>query len=131
MPNLDKVIYPELSYALGGIFFKVHNELGRSCKENQYCDAIEKLLKERKLNYKRELCIKSNKELIRDNSDRIDFIVEDKIVIEVKAKRIIGREEYNQIKRYLSSLDLKLGLLVNFHQNYLTPKRILNAKVKE
>lgn len=129
--GLEKVVYPELSYSLGGIFFKVSNELGCFCKENQYCDAIEKLLKEKGINYKREFNVKSNKELIKDNSNRIDFIVEDKIVVEVKAKRIVGREEYNQVKRYLTSLDFKLGILVNFHQRYLTPKRILNSNCRE
>ena len=76
--NLDKVIYPELSYKLNGIFFKAHNELGFYCKEAQYCDAIEKLLKEKDINYERELFIKTNNELIRDNSNRIDFLIEKK-----------------------------------------------------
>ncbi|PIP28325.1 MAG: GxxExxY protein [Candidatus Moranbacteria bacterium CG23_combo_of_CG06-09_8_20_14_all_35_22] len=129
--SLEKVVYPELSYSLGGIFFKVSNELGCFCKENQYCDAIEKLLKERKINYKREFCVKSSNDLIRDNSNRADFIIENKIIIEVKAKRIVGREEYNQVKRYLNSLNFKLGILVNFHQRYLTPKRILNSNCRE
>lgn len=129
--SLDKVVYPELSYALGGIFFKVSNELGCFCKESQYCTAIEKLLQEKGIKYKREFNIKSEKELIKDNSDRADFIIEDKIVVEVKAKRVIGREEYNQVKRYLNSLNFKLGILVNFHQRYLTPKRILNSNSRE
>jgi GxxExxY protein len=128
--RLQNVIYPELSYGLTGIFFKVHNELGYYCKENQYCEAIELLLKEKLIRYKRELSLKSNNDLIKDNSNRVDFLLEDKIVIEVKAKRFMGRDEYNQTQRYLQMLNLKLGIIVNFHQRYLVPKRIINSKFK-
>jgi len=129
--NLEKVIYPELSYILNGIFFNVHNELGFYCKEIQYCDAIEKLLKDKSIDYKREYFIETDNELIRNNSSRIDFLIEDKIIIEVKARRFIGREEYFQTQRYLNAINLKLGIIVNFHQKYLLPKRIVNSNAKE
>jgi len=129
--NLDKVIYPELSYILTGVFFKVHNELGYYCKESQYCDAIEILLKEKGIIHKREFSLASSNNLIKDNSNRVDFLVDEKIIVEVKAKRIVGREEYNQTQRYLKVLNLKLGIIVNFHQRYLTPKRIINSNAKE
>ena len=129
--NLDKVIYPKESYKLSGIFFKVHNELGAYCREVQYCDALEKLFVENNIPYKKELCIKTGNELIKNNSNRVDFLVYRKVIIEVKAVRFIGREEYNQIQRYLKAFDVKLGLLVNFHQKYLVPKRIINSSAKE
>jgi len=128
--RLQNIIYPELSYGLTGIFFKVHNALGYYCKESQYCDAIEILLKEESIHYKREFSLKSESNLLKDNSDRVDFLIEDRIVIEVKAKRLMGRDEYNQTQRYLQRLNLKLGILVNFHQRYLVPKRIVNSKFK-
>ncbi len=128
--SLEKVIYAELSYRLNGIFFNVHNELGAHCREVQYCDAIEKLLKENDITYKREFYIEYETTLI-NNSNRVDFLIEDKIIVEVKALRLIGRDEYNQIQRYLQLANFKLGLLLNFHQKYLTPKRILNSKADE
>jgi len=39
--NKDKVIYPELSYKLTGVCFKVQDELGRFAKEKQYCERLE------------------------------------------------------------------------------------------
>jgi GxxExxY protein len=131
MGKLDKVIYPELSYVLNGIFFKVHNELGAYCKESQYCDAIEKLLKDKDIIAEREFSVKSSSELLKDNSNRVDFLIDNKIVVEVKAKKFIGGEEYNQTQRYLKALRLKLGIIVNFHQKYLTPKRIINSEAVE
>jgi len=129
--SLEKVIYAQESYKLTGIFFKVHNELGCYCKESQYSNALEKLFVENSIPYKKELCIKSDSELIKDNSNRIDFLVYDKIVIEIKAIKFAGREEYNQVQRYLKAMNLKLGLLINFHQRYLKPKRIINSNAKE
>ncbi|HAS00015.1 MAG: hypothetical protein UR95_C0001G0077 [Parcubacteria group bacterium GW2011_GWC1_36_108] len=129
--NLENIIYPEISYTLNGIFFDTHNELGFYCKEVQYCDAIEELLKMKQINYKRECCIDSGNDLMRNNSNRVDFLIEDKIVVEVKAKRFVGRDEYNQTQRYLKAANLKLGIIVNFHQRHLIPKRIINSSAKE
>lgn len=129
--SLDKVIYPKTSYILNGIFFDVHNELGGHCREKQYCDAIEELLKLKRIEYRRELSIENDNNLIKNNSNRVDFLIENKIIVEVKAKRMIGREEYRQTQRYLRALNLKLGIIVNFQQKYLSPRRVLNSAAKE
>lgn len=58
-------------------------------------------------------------------SNRIDFLISDAIVIELKAKRFISREDYYQMKRYLTALNLELGLLVNFQSFSIVTKRVL------
>ena len=55
-----------------------------------------------------------------------DFIIDKKIILEIKAKRIITKDDYYQVKRYLVSSNLQLGIIVNFRQKYLSPKRVLN-----
>ncbi|MBI4085568.1 MAG: hypothetical protein HY432_03655 [Candidatus Liptonbacteria bacterium] len=61
MINLDdkggKVVYPELSYRLVGISFRIQNELGRFCTEKQYANAFEKELQKENIKYKREFHI--------------------------------------------------------------------------
>ena len=116
--NTNKLIYPELSYVITGICFSTHNDLGRYSREKQYGDIIEKKLKEIGLPYKRELSIK-------DSSNVIDFLIDDKLVLEIKAKRIITKEDYFQTQRYLQTLNIKLGLLVNFRDKYIKPIRIV------
>lgn len=54
-----------------------------------------------------------------------DFFIADEIVLDLKAKRLVSREDYFQMKRYLVSSGKSLGLIVNFRSKYLTPKRIL------
>jgi len=102
--NYTKLVYPELSYRLSGILFAVHNELGRYANEKQYSDAIETKLKQLAITYEREQILPPSfgKESVGRN--RIDFIVDDKIILEIKTKRIIGREEYYQIRRYLKAM---------------------------
>ncbi len=118
-----KLIYPELSYKITGILFKVHNQLGRYCKERQYQDAIEELLKREGIGFEREKKIPMSLEV---KGNQVDFIIEDKLVLECKARPFIRKEDYYQVLRYLKASRKKLGLLVNFRNKYLRPKRIVN-----
>jgi GxxExxY protein len=124
--NATNIIYPELSYKLTGIFFKVHNNLGRFRNEKQYQDAVEQELKLSGLDYKREVELEASFDGENKRRNICDFIVENKIIIDTKSKRIITKDDYFQMKRYLSSSKLRLGIIVNFRQKYLTPKRIAN-----
>ena len=120
------LVYKDLSYEIAGILFKVHNELGRYCNEKQICDLIEKKLAEQKIKFEREKVVPASFEGEKNGRNRVDFLIENKIIIEVKCKRVTERNDYYQLRRYLKALNLKLGLLVNFRDNYLKPKRALN-----
>ncbi|MFA5651765.1 MAG: GxxExxY protein [Candidatus Paceibacterota bacterium] len=115
----EKVIFPELSYIVNGILFSVHNELGRFAREKQYSDLLEGKLKEIKLPYKRELSVS-------DSGNIIDFIIDNKIVIEIKAIRFLTKDSYRQIQNYLQQTGFKLGFLVNFRSEFLKIVRIIN-----
>lgn len=122
----EKIIYKDLSYKISGLLFKIHNSLGRYCREKQYGDALKKLLEEEGVNFERE------KELpvkMIDNqyTNKVDFIIEDKILLDLKAKPIILKEDYFQMKRYLDASGYRLGLIVNFRNNYLKPTRVLKS----
>lgn len=114
----DKLIYPELSYLVTGICFAVHNQLGRFSREYQYCNTIEQRFKEAGIPYERERSIKQS-------GNQLDFLIDGKLVLEVKAKRLITKEDFYQLQRYLQSTQKKLGLLVNFRNRYLKPIRII------
>lgn len=116
--NKEKVIYPELSYFLTGIFFATHNELGRYAREKQYCDQIERKLRESGIKYQRECSVGLS-------GNRADFLVDGKVLLEIKAKPLVHKEDYYQIQRYLQASGMKLGLLVNFRGRYLKPSRII------
>ena len=128
MPRINKaIIYPELSYKICGLFFTIHKKLGRYNNEKQYSDAFEFILNENKINYVREKFLSPSfkGEWLRRNIP--DFIIDDKIVVDIKSKDFITKEDYFQMQRYLQSCNKKLGLIVNFRQKHLYPKRILNS----
>lgn len=120
------ILYPELSYQICGLCFAIHNELGRYRSEKQYADALENVLKEKLINYEREkpLSVSFKGEQQRRNIP--DFVIENKIIVDIKAKRLATKEDYFQMKRYLASYNKELGLIVNFRQKYIYPKRVLN-----
>lgn len=125
-PNtkVDKeFLYGELSYKINGVLIEVFKELGKYGREKQYADLVEIKFQENDIKYKREV-------IIGDSGNILDFLVDDKIILELKAKPLLIREHYDQIKRYLYQTNLKLGILVNFRTNYLYPKRVLNESYK-
>ncbi len=116
--NKAKIIYPELSYKISGILFSVHNEVGRYAREKQYGDMFALRLVGAGLRFKREL-------VIGTSGNRLDFVVEDKIVIELKSTPMLTGEMYRQIQNYLQQTNIKLGILVNFRPELLRPVRII------
>lgn len=66
-----------------------------------------------------------------DDINRADFVIEGIIVIELKNKPFTTRNDFYQVLRYLEFSNLSLGMIVNFKQKYLKPKRIINAKFKK
>ena len=102
-----RILYKELSYEIVGSCFGTQNELGRYAREKQYGDLLEKKLKERGLSYEREKFISKT----GVDANRADFIVENTIIVEIKAKPFLTREDYYQLLRYLEFANLPLGML--------------------
>ncbi len=115
----EKILYKDLSYQLVGLMMRAQKELGSFAREKQYCDWFEQKLKENKISYIREL-------RIGDSGNIADFDIDGKIIIEFKTAPFITSEHYDQIKRYLYQTGYQLGLLVNFRDKRINPKRILN-----
>ncbi|MEK9180553.1 MAG: GxxExxY protein [Patescibacteria group bacterium] len=123
----NKIIEKELSYELNGIFFGIQSKQGRFCREKQYSDALEIELKKKDIPYQREHPIPVS----GVKSNFVDFAVGDKILVDFKAKPFIEKDDYYQMKRYLEASNFELGLIVNFRQKHLQPKRVLNSKFSE
>jgi GxxExxY protein len=87
----------------------------------------EELMKER-LDYKREPSIEIKYENKLVGVYRPDFLIEDKIILEIKAKKSITNEDKYQAFSYLRATNYKLLLLINFGFEKLEIKRIINEK---
>jgi GxxExxY protein len=108
-------IYPEESKRILGIAMQLHRELGCGFKEKVYQDAFEVLLQENDIPYEREKHIKLTYHGVTLEHDFFyDFLIDDKIGVELKAVSEIYGEFEAQIINYLHVSNHKLGLLLNF-----------------
>lgn len=124
--NKSGLLYPDLSYKISGVLFKVHNKLGRFCREIQYGDLLELELKNTGLHFEREKILPVEILGEKNTSNKVDFCIESEVLLDLKSKKFITKDDYFQMMRYLKASDLKLGLIVNFRSTYLKPKRIIN-----
>jgi len=124
--DTNKIIYPELSYALMSILFEVHNKLGNKYQEKHYQRAIEIKLKKSGIPYKKEAKISINFDAEKLGDFFVDFIIDDKIILETKMVWVITIDDVKQVLRYLDSTNLKLGIIANFRHKQLEYRRIIN-----
>ena len=124
----DDLVYPELSYKLVGVAFTVSNELGFGHLEKIYQRAFAKELALQKLNFEEQVpySVLYKGEVIGKNY--LDFLVEDKIIIELKRNDIFSKKHIEQVVNYLKVSQLKLALLIQFSKEGVKYKRILNIK---
>jgi GxxExxY protein len=121
-----EIVYKELSYQLIGFGYQVFNELGFGLEEKVYAKAYEELLLSNHIAYKKEnyCSIKINDKMIAKNF--FDFLIEKKIVIELK----VGDKNYKnvceQLYKYLRVGNLKLGIVIRFMRDGVRVKRIVN-----
>ena len=122
------IYYPELSYEITGLLYKTHNELGRFKLEKQYCDLFEQHLIKEEYIYSREKDLKNICKELEFSGNIPDFIVEEKIIVDFKAKKFVTKDDYFQMMRYLEFAHLPLGMIVNFRSTYLKPQRVINKE---
>lgn len=126
---MGKLIYPELSYRIVGILFKVHSELGGKYQEKYYQRAVAKLFDSDGLTYKREVPVDLNFRGEKIGKYFLDFVLDNKIVLELKATPFLHPEDFRQVLAYLKANGLKLGILANFRGRKLVYKRVLNSEI--
>ena len=121
---------PEESYKLMSLLFKVQNELGPSCKEKNYQDAVELLLKKEGMNFEREKEVEIPFAGEKLKGFFVDFLIEGKIILELKAKSFIKKEDIRQVMRYLKATGCPLAIIVNFRRQKLEYKRVINPDTR-
>jgi len=118
----------EITYKINGCAMRVHNKLGNGFQEVIYqrCLAIE--LQKVRLNFARELDQIIYYDGIEVGTRRADFVVEDKIIVELKAIISLEAVHLAQAKNYVLAYDFPIGLLINFGSVSLEFKKIFNPK---
>lgn len=109
-----KILYKDLSYKLVGCFYEVYNKLGPGHKEDIYQKALirEFALKNISCETKKRLKIDYKGESV--GTYEPDFIIDNKIIVELKSVLLMPKVYEKQLFYYLKGAGYKLGYLVNF-----------------
>jgi len=120
------LVYPELCYQIIGVLFEVWTKLGFGHKETFYQNAISQELGNLGLRIKKELPAKISYKGKIVGTYYFDFLIEDKIVLEIKIKNYFSRRDIEQLYSYLKAKNLKLGIISHFTRTGVKFKRIVN-----
>ena len=113
---LSKSYLNDLSYKIVGCAIEVHKHLGPGLLESVYHDCLKKEFTLRNINFKNQLIVPVNyKGLVLDTEYRLDFLVEDEIVVELKAMDSILPVHEAQLLTYMKLLQKSKGMLINFN----------------
>lgn len=120
------LIYKDLSYQIVGVLYKVYNELGGGYQEKYYQRAVSLELKRENIVFKEQIKINLAYHNQVIGKYYLDFLINNKIVLELKVAPIFYSRDIKQVLGYLKATDLKLGILASFNRRELIYKRIIN-----
>jgi GxxExxY protein len=119
-------LYKDLTEKLIGAAFKVYNTLGYGFREKEYQRAYALELEKLFLKFQRELYCNLKYEGKIISRFFIDFLVEGKIVVELKIAEEFYKKHFEQVMAYLKDNKLQIGLLIIFTSKKVLIKRIIN-----
>ncbi|MBU0545929.1 GxxExxY protein [Patescibacteria group bacterium] len=120
------ILFPELSFAITGALFDVYKQLGAGHLEKYYQKAVAISLRKREIKFVEQQCVPLQFDEINVGRYYVDFLIDDKIVLELKRGMFIPVNVLHQAKKYLIAMNLKLALIGVFTNRGVIVKRILN-----
>jgi GxxExxY protein len=134
----SQIHYPENNFLFGsetyqliGVAMEVHRYLGYGFNEVVYKDALEEEFNRRNISYEREKkYMVEYKGVILPHYYIADFVIDSKIILEVKAQVGVHEDAVSQVINYLAASKLKVGLIVNFGEGSLKYKRVAFSRDK-
>jgi len=130
MKNLkeNEYKYSDITGKIIGAAMTVHSRLGNGFQEVIYQRALAIELKKKGLNFQRELEMPIFYDEYKIGTRRVDFLVEEKVMVELKAVTQLEDVHLAQAINYLEAYHLEIGLLINFGAKSLQFKRLINSK---
>ena len=126
MANYPNITHPysNLTKQIIGIAIKIHKRIGPGFREKYYQRAMYLELRKSNLRFEREKKIRIPYGKVTLGYHVVDFIVENKVVIELKSMKELTNVETGQLTSYLRLIDCEVGLLLNFGQPTVEIKRV-------
>ncbi|MCK4352090.1 GxxExxY protein [candidate division WOR-3 bacterium] len=122
---MTEFLYGDLTHQIIGTAFEVYKNLGYGFLEKVYENAFSEELKRRKIDFKRQYPIKVYYKGTLVGEYIADILVEDKVIVELKAAKEYNNIHEKQLLNYLKATRIKVGLLFNFGENKCEHKRLV------
>jgi len=123
----DEFLYPDITYKIRGACYKIWKQFRGAFKEKVIENALEKELSKQglKVNTQKQISVLYDKEKIGKYVP--DMVVDDKIIIELKSKTFLTKEDEKQFWLYLKGSEYRLGLLINFGRKLEIKRKIYDT----
>ena len=124
---MAELVHPELSYKIVGILYKIYNQMGGGFQEKYYQHAIKRELFSQKIPFLGQVRADFNYDGKIIGRYYLDFIIDHKVVLELKITPGFSKKDIMQVLNYLKQSNLQLGILVSLNRNNIMFKRILKG----
>ena len=124
----NKLVLPELSYKIVGALFEVSNEFGTGYQEKYYYPAVKRALEKSGLGVKMQIPVPVRFAGEKISNYFLDFLVEEKVILEIKVGGRFKRGDFTQVKAYLKATGKPLGILARIAYDGVTFHRVLPPK---
>lgn len=128
------MLIDELTGIVVDCCIKIHSKIGPGCFEKVYEEILYYELTKKGLNVKRQLLLPINyEELYIEKAYKLDLLVEDRLVLELKTLYPLPSVSFDQVRTHLSLLNLKHGMLLNFKVSLMKDgiHRVFNNQGRE
>lgn len=126
MDHIDsRYKFSKLTGLIIGASFEIHNELGPGLPEKIYQRCLEIELHSKGVSLNREFTVDVHFKGMPVGKRRLDFVVENKVVVELKARHYLHKTDFIQLKNYLKLSKKEIGLLINFGESSLNYRRCI------
>ena len=127
MARMDTlIVYKDLSYTIIDACMEVHRILGPGFTEKIYEEAVIKEISSRSIAFERQKLIEVFYKGDKIGEYRLDIVVDNKVILELKAVSDMNSIFEAQLFSYLKATNMKLGILLNFGKKKLEFRRIVN-----
>ena len=120
-----RYLYSASTDKIISLAINVHKKLGPGFIEKIYEKALEHEFEKNEINFKKQKQIKVKYDAVLLGNQRLDFLINDEIVVELKAVSEINEIHLAQMISYLKAASMKVGLILNFAKNKLDIKRVV------
>lgn len=121
-----KYLYEDLTKEIIGFLFETYNSLRFGYQEKYYQKAFAELLKAKRIYYKKELSVPIEFKGKIIGRYYVDFLIDDKLVVEFKVGNVIKDQHIQQVLAYIKTNNLRLGSIALFTKKGVKVKRIIN-----